>query len=99
MDISLNMLFIFRIITPSLMILAIVAVYSKRWSLSKLKSSTIVLSTLILNSAVQLPGRSLSGKDGLIIVLNFVVIILGLSGILRLLWRNESKNTQGVERT
>ena len=64
-----------------------------RRSLTHVKASAVIVSTLILNSAVQLPGRSLTGADGLIIVLNLVAIVVGLVALHTLLWRAESKGT------
>lgn len=87
------MLFNLRLLVPLLMISAIVAVSIKKYrrSLTRVKASAVIVSTVILNSATQLPGRSLTGADGLIIVLNLVAIVVGLVALHTLLWQAESK--------
>ena len=93
MEISTSMLLNLRLLAPLLVISAVVvvSVMKYRRSLTHPQSSAVIVSTLILNSAVQLPSRSLTGTDGLIIVLDLVTIVAGLVGLHALLWRAESK--------
>lgn len=97
MDISSNLLNDLQILVSLIIIVTavIVVILKYRRSLSYHKAYAFIISGLILNAAVELPGRSLNGIDGIVIVLNLVVIVSGLAAFSVVLWRAASKCSQG----
>ena len=97
MEISKNLLVAIQITTALFVILVAVAIsfikylqiVRKRPLTPYPKIFTLLGSSLILSAAVQLPGRSLSGSDGFIIVLDLLAIIVWLIAINVMIWKNK----------
>lgn len=80
----------------AMFVIAIILKY--RRALPRLRAYALIMSGMILSAAVQLPGRSLNGANGIIVILNLVVIVAGLAVFFLLLWQAESKSTRPEKR-